>query len=82
MSLTLVHVRQVVCWPWHLRGLGEEPVVGALCRTCRRDVALPKSMARDVPICLYCALDDGLVEAVETPLYPTDDPDTENPAPA
>lgn len=66
--LTLVHSKQAPCWPWSLRHLGEEPATGATCRTCRRDVALPTARSGEVAICIYCALDSGLLEAEETPL--------------
>lgn len=57
-----------VCWPWHLWWLveGAHPIESH-CRFCRRDVALPRAEADKQPVCLYCAMDRGLVEAVEIP---------------
>lgn len=63
MVLTLVHARKVVCPAWHCRGL--DPVFGGACRTCSRDVAIPLTHRGDTPICTYCALDDGLIPAIE-----------------
>jgi hypothetical protein len=68
--LRLVHARQVACWPWGLSWLDGKPVRFATCRTCKRDVAQPEAAARDVPICLYCALDSGLLPAIDIPLNP------------
>jgi hypothetical protein len=31
-------------------------------------VALPISHEAETPVCIYCALDEGLIEAEETPL--------------
>jgi hypothetical protein len=68
MGLRLVHSTEVACWPWGLEGLSGQAVQWATCRTCQRDVAQPKASARDVPVCLYCALDSGLLPAIETEL--------------
>lgn len=66
-ALRLVHSRQFACLPWHLHFLADEPVQGASCRDCGRSVALPLSKSGEVPVCLYCGLESGLVEAVEKP---------------
>lgn len=68
MGLTLTHSRQVACWPWELRFVTDEAVRPGSCRSCERDVAVP-SIERDTPVCLYCGLDSGLVEAVDRPLW-------------
>lgn len=68
MTLRLVHSRQVACWPWGLRAMEPRRVLGAVCRGCRIDVALPIDQREDTPICIYCALDNGIVEAVDVPL--------------
>lgn len=75
--LRLVSVRTVVCAPWHLRGDlpscagdGKHPL-GARCHKCAREVALPRSMAAETPICLYCALDEGIIPCEE--IAPEDD---------
>ena len=68
MALTLVHVRQVACWPWGLGWLTNAAVQYATCRTCQRDVAQPKERAKEVPVCLYCALESGLLPEIDLPL--------------
>lgn len=67
-ALRLVHARQVACWPWGLAWLDAKSVHFATCRTCERDVAQPNDRCADVPVCLYCGLDSGLVPAIELPL--------------
>ncbi len=53
------------CWPWHLWWLVEGPHPrGDRCRRCLRDVAVPQD-ATGRPICIYCALDLGLIPAEE-----------------
>jgi len=66
--LTLVHSRQVACWPWSLGWIDREAVHYATCRTCQRDVAQPKEAAKLVPVCLYCALESGLLPLEDSPL--------------
>lgn len=68
MGLRLVHSRQVPCWPWSLRFLSEQPAVGEQCRECGRDVARPEAKAGEVPVCIYCALDSGLLPLEDEPL--------------
>lgn len=68
MGLALVHARKVPRWPWELAWLDGRNAQYATCRTCERDVAQPKANAREVPVCLYCAMDSGLVEPVDVPL--------------
>ena len=54
----------IVCWPWHLRLEGPADYsAGMECTDCRRDVAAPKNARR--PICLYCAMERGLVPLIE-----------------
>lgn len=59
----------VVCWPWHLHFLGDEAghPRGGCCRFCARDIAIPANQTRGRFICRYCALDHGLIEAVDAP---------------
>lgn len=71
MSLSLVTVRPIVCWPWHLRFLVKVPVVGEACTFCGRDVAAPVATHKAPQACLYCALDRGEIEAVEQPIEGT-----------
>lgn len=68
MGLQLVHSRRVACWPWPMRDMQPERPIGAVCRDCGRDVALPITERECVPVCIYCAMDAGLIEAVDTPL--------------
>jgi len=68
MALTLVHAKQVACWPWGLGWIDHAPLQYATCRTCERDVAQPVANAKDVPVCIYCALDSGLLPLEERPL--------------
>lgn len=71
VKLRIVSASPVVCAPWHLRGAlsvcvtdGSHPI-GANCRRCSRDIAQPRSLTKRVPICLYCAMDEGVVDCVE-----------------
>ncbi len=59
----------VVCWPWHLWFLadGDCHPQGASCSRCGRDIAVPTTAAGRL-VCLYCALDSGLLPATEIPL--------------
>lgn len=68
MGLQLVHAREVACWPWALGWLTGEPVQGATCRTCGLDVAQPTAQARNVPVCIYCGMDSGLLPEEDAPL--------------
>ena len=67
MGLSIVTARQVACFPWHLRICFDVPVRAAFCRSCQLDVALPVDRERDRPICIYCAMDSGLIPAVDVP---------------
>lgn len=67
-GLRLVHARQVACWPWHIGWLPRQAVQYATCRTCERDVAQPLDSAGEVPVCVYCGLESGLLVAVDAPL--------------
>lgn len=64
-------LRPLVCWPWHLHRLvdGAHPT-GGRCRWCRRDIAVPADLAdlRPMRVCLYCAIDRGILSAIDTPL--------------
>ena len=66
MGLQLVHSRRVACWPWPMRHMQPERPIGAVCRECERDVALPVTERECAPVCIYCALDTGLIEAVDS----------------
>lgn len=68
MTLRLVHAREVPCWPWELRALELGPALQAYCRPCGREVALPADHQADRPVCLYCAMDSGLLPAADLPL--------------
>ena len=50
--------------PWRLRD-NREPVVGRTCATCGEDVAMPAHLTAFQPVCLYCAMDSGLLPAIE-----------------
>lgn len=67
--LRLVAAPDVVGWPWHLRfcdrSLGAEHPVGARCRRCGQDIAVPRRADPRGAVCLYCAMDEGIVEAVD-----------------
>lgn len=69
--LRLVEPAPFSCWPWDLRGCGDlkEHPRGGRCRLCGIDVAVDRQ--RDVrgATCLYCAMDEGLIEAIDFPLY-------------
>lgn len=67
MSLRVAYSGYVVCWPWHLwfLAVNDGHPRGGDCRRCGRDVAVPRSAKRD-PICLYCALDVGLIDEADT----------------
>lgn len=69
MSLRLAYSAYVVCWPWRLWWLAPNdghPRGGRCCR-CEREVAVPRSATRD-GICIYCALDVGLIDGIDAPL--------------
>lgn len=67
--IQLIQPETVVCWPWRLRGcdkdIGDRHPIGAECRVCGQDVALPADKPAAKPICLYCGMDAGHVEIVE-----------------
>jgi hypothetical protein len=67
VTLALVHARVAVCWPSHLWFCGATPTAGADCYACCRPVAVPLGRRKVLAICLYCALDRGLVEPVDSP---------------
>ena len=80
MPLQLVHRREVACVPWMLADFQREPVFFATCRQCERDVAQVESSRGDVPICIYCGLDSGLVPPVDVPLFAEHEGGTHGPA--
>lgn len=57
--LTLVHATRCACFPWRLGWMHNVPVQAATCRECGLDIAQPVQQARDTPICIYCAIDEG-----------------------
>jgi hypothetical protein len=63
-----ISISPVVCQTWGLRGFIEGPVTGGQCNRCSRDVAVPGSVGRRRPVCVYCALDIGLVPAIDVEL--------------
>lgn len=63
--MRLVPKELAVCAAWHARGFENEPIRGDDCRECSRAVAVPISAQRREPVCLYCALDLGIIAAVE-----------------
>lgn len=66
--LSLVPAEPVICWPWHLWFLANDEghPRGGVCRYCQCDVAIPPG-STGLPVCLYCGMDRGLVEAVDVP---------------
>lgn len=60
------------CWLWHLRfmdkQLGDRHPRGMECRTCNADVAGPAD-GRWVAVCIYCAMDQGIVPLEDVPPY-------------
>ena len=72
--LRSIEVQPLVCPPWRLRGLlGEDGFhpIGDTCGRCGRDVARLRSCPAGEAICLYCAMNAGLVDLVE--VEPDDD---------
>lgn len=67
-GLRLVHSREIVCWPAHLAFIWEQPTQGADCQDCGAVVAQPVAAAKERPVCLYCAIERGLIPAEDTPL--------------
>jgi hypothetical protein len=65
----LVRPKPVVCWPWHLHFLADQAghPIGGSYTACQQDVAVPRDQSPAGAICLYCAMDQGLVEAVDRP---------------
>lgn len=67
-SATVVSLKPVICWPWHIRLLGPDNYIhGANCTYCGRDVAAPPGIR--LLICLYCGMERGLVPLVERDGY-------------
>lgn len=76
----LAPLKTEVCPAWHLRDRPPHPV-GGQCRLCRRDVAMPPTR-RVSPICLYCALDTGVIpEQEREPGWHLGETETRAPAP-
>jgi hypothetical protein len=69
VSLKLIHALQVPCWPWHLHWIPREEVQYATCRTCERDIAQPMARSKEVPVCIYCAMESGLLPLEERPFH-------------
>lgn len=66
MTLTLVPQSPAMCcMPWHGRGFEGEPVHGAVCCFCDRDVARPDRLCGKRVACIYCGLDRGLIPEEE-----------------
>lgn len=70
LVLRIVPQEPVACWPWELRSLGgfTEHPRGAQCQDCRREVAAPRDAGSQPIVCIYCGMDQGLVEAIDRPL--------------
>lgn len=60
----IVHRAQTPCMPWRLRD-NRVPAIGAACAECGLDVELPRDLSGYQPVCIYCAMDSGLLPAVE-----------------
>lgn len=68
-ELTVVPAEPVVCWPWHVaRAVFDQPLKGGQCEPCGRDVAVPANAGFKPPMCVYCAMDLGLVDLEDRPL--------------
>lgn len=67
----IVARQQTPCWPWRLRERHDTHPVGAQCVECGQDVALDPTLRGFDPVCLYCALGNGTLPAVE--IEPTDE---------
>jgi hypothetical protein len=67
MTLAIVRSEPVACFLWAHRHVpdGEPHPIGANCRACGRDVALRRVHCGREAICVYCALDRGLLEPIE-----------------
>lgn len=53
------------CHAWRLRdGRGNHPI-GAQCSDCGQDVALDRGLTGFDPVCVYCALETGLLPMEE-----------------
>lgn len=53
------------CWPWAERfnDPADQQPLARLCIRCKIDVALPRADEGHTPMCLYCAMDRGLIPA-------------------
>ena len=59
-------IAPIVAWPWHLRTLAKKDQQhGGQCCHCRREIAIAKD---ERGICLYCAMDRGLIPLIDEPL--------------
>lgn len=66
MKLVATSISPTVAWPWHLRNLdASRPTKGSNCIHCKEDVAVTDLNTR--PICIYCAMDRGLVAVEDVP---------------
>jgi hypothetical protein len=61
----IVAKAQTPCWPWHLRERTAEHPAGSQCARCHRDIAVPRPLQGYEAICVYCALDIGVLPLVE-----------------
>ena len=67
-GLSVVRSDPVVCPPWEVRHIARYPVFGDVCAFCTRDVAAPTERRFALKVCIYCALDRGLIPAIDAPL--------------
>lgn len=66
MKLRVVPTSAVgYCAAWHCREEGTEPLHGARCCLCGRDVAAPDSVRGKHVGCIYCGLANGDLPLVE-----------------
>lgn len=64
------------CMPWHARNChgGGRPDRGGECRWCKREIAIPDDTPpRSTTVCIYCAMDRGVIPAIEIPFSPAEE---------
>lgn len=68
-ALRVIPPEPIVCWPWSTaRLVFDGPFRGGACDRCARPVALSPSAGHRLPVCIYCAMDEGLIALEDKPL--------------
>lgn len=65
----IVGLQITPCWPWHLHFMAEFGAHprGDQCRFCGVEIAMDPAKPIGSGSCIYCAMDRGLIEAIDRP---------------